>query len=30
MTWADQDAVGEVFGSGKDGSWYPLWHGREI
>lgn len=30
MAWADQERVSEVLGTGNDGSWYPLWHGRAM
>ncbi len=28
MAWAEQGGAGEVYGSGNDGSWYPVWKGR--
>jgi hypothetical protein len=28
MAWADQGDADEVYGSGNDGSWYPVWKGK--
>jgi hypothetical protein len=28
MSWAEQGGADEVYGSGNDGSWYPVWKGR--
>jgi hypothetical protein len=30
MMWAADGGAEEVYGSGKDGSWYPVWHGQRM